>query len=169
MTIAVPSSAPVRRSNRPLTQYVCCHLDRFVSGHMEQGEFKDTNTSVACLVSRKERTFSAYLYETELLNLVVDPEGQPLYIKISVGDRFIKGVPAKAVLERLNGILDNLGIHGFIPERVRIFKNRETGVFYLGCNGEESIAMGKRFAHNVTISPDPYELIIESSDIDMNS
>lgn len=162
------NGAPVRRSNRPLTQFVCHHLDRFMSGHADNGRIENCNTAVECSLGSKERIFSAFLYETELLNLVLDKNDQPVYLKISIGDRFaFGGLPSKAVIERLNGILDNLGIHGLIPEKIRIHKDRDEGIFYLG-NGDSKVAVGQKYARNIVISSDPDNLCIESTDMALN-
>lgn len=168
MTIS-PVGAPTRRSNRPLTQFACQLLDQFMTDRLEEGQYENCNTLVKCWSVKENRVFSVHLYETELLNLVLNDLDEPVYIKLSIGDRFpYNGAPSRAVIERLNGLLDGLGIHGIIPEGVRIFKDRDQGIFYFG-NNATKVAVGRKFARNIVIDSDSSDLRIESTDIGFNA
>lgn len=146
---------PVKRSNRPLTHFACLAIDRFFSNQEKgTGEGTQGNTSYVISTTPKDRNISVFLYETELLNMVIDNDENVVHVAISVGDRFSHdGSPSQAVVERLNGILDTIGLHGAIPEGVRVFKDQVNKVTCIG-KGEIKIPLGFRYARNVLIKPD---------------
>lgn len=159
-------SAPTKRSNRPVTQFACDHLEKFLLGKEEPGTYFLHNTYVKCTEERNSTTFTASLRESEILTVSLSlPEEEPVLVNVSVSDYFtFDGKPTKTVVERLNGLLDTLGIHGIIPEGVRIFKDRDEDMFYLG-KGDDKIAVGRKYARNVRLNPDPEEFSIQSSDL----
>ena len=162
-------SAPTKRSNRPVTQFVCDHLEKFLLGKEKPGTYFLHNTYAKCIEDKHSTTFTASLRESDILTVTLSlPDEQPVLVNVSVSDYFaFDGRPTKTVVERLNGLLDTLGIHGAIPEGVRIFKDRDEGIFYLG-KGENKIAVGRKYARNIRLSPDPEEFSIQSSDLGMN-
>jgi hypothetical protein len=141
-----------------------------MSNRLDDGQYNNHNTYVKCESSQKDRTLCVNLYETELLNLVINNSNdKPIYVKLSIGDRFpYNGIPSRVVIERMNGLLDGLGIHGIIPEGVRIFKDKDQGIFYFGKN-DYKVAVGRNFARNIIINLDASDLFIESTDILFNS
>lgn len=152
------TSPRLRRSNRPVTQFAVDCITKFISNGLDDGKYINHNTTVACNVTNRDRSISVFLHETELVNLVIDRNDEPIHLSVSIGSRFTpQGNPAETVIERLNGILDILGIDGIIPEGVRIFKDRENNRFCIG-KGDHFIPVGQRYAKNILIQPDAYEL-----------
>lgn len=161
-----------RRSNRPLTQYACDFLDDFLKGKLDSCEYSNENTAVKCVVSKSPVTtiesFDVYLYGAKILEVVVS-DGKAFFVKVSTGNHFtIEGYPKKTTIERLNGLLDELGSHMVLPEGVRIFKDRIENLFYLG-KGDNKIAVGKGLATEVILHPDHNEFRVQASDLVLNN
>lgn len=161
-----------RRSNRPLTQYACDFLDDFLKGKLDSCEYSNENTAVKCIVSKSPVTtiesFEVSLYSAKILEVVVSG-GKAIFVKVSTGSHFtIEGYPKKTTIERLNGLLDELGGHMVIPEGVRIFKDRIENLFYLG-KGDNKIAIGKGLATEIILQPDPTEFKVQASDLLLNN
>lgn len=154
-----------RRSNRPLTKFACDHLDSFLKGKVEMLFVRNENTSVEARIwPNGVSTFAAFLYDTEILTVILE-YGEPTSVIVGIGNSFTpEGYPKKTTIERLNGLLDELGGHGILPEGVRIFKDRIENLFYLG-KGDNKIAVGKGLALIVRLEPDPEDFLIESSDL----
>jgi hypothetical protein len=157
-----------RRSNRPLTKYACDFLDDFLKGKLEPFQDCNENTTVRCDISKTSlaeiSSFAVDLYRSEILQVIMKNE-DPLSVKVSIGDHFTEeGYPKKTTIERLNGLLDELGCHGIIPEGVRIFKDRIEGLFYLG-KGDNKIAVGKGLATQIILDPDQDEFLIQATDL----
>jgi hypothetical protein len=161
-----------RRSNRPLTQYACDLLDDFLKGKLDSCEYSNENTAVKCVVSKSPITtiesFDVYLYGAKILEVVAS-DGKAFFVKVSTGNHFtIEGYPKKTTIERLNGLLDELGSHMILPEGVRIFKDRIENLFYLG-KGDNKIAVGKGLATEVILYPDHNEFRVQASDLVLNN
>ena len=154
-----------RRSNRPLTHFACKHLDAFLKDKVEPFEDTLCNTKVKYEIGlRRQHTFTVYLYNTSLLEITLVDE-EPIHVAVCVGNLFSNdGHPTKTTIERLNGLLDELGHHGIIANGVRVFKDRIENIFYLG-KGDNKIAVGRQYAKNVILRPDPYDFYIEASDL----
>jgi hypothetical protein len=167
--MTVPSvifdSAPVRRSNRPVTQFACRLTEDFVLGKLDPKKYILRNTTVDCVEGDFSTTLTVKLFTTEILTLSLSlPKEEPIFLSVSVGDRFTDaGHPTRTCIERLNGLLDSIGIHGIIPEGVRVFKDRDNDTFYLG-QGDNRIAVGMNHARNIILKPDPNEFIVLKSD-----
>lgn len=157
-----------RRSNRPLTKYACDFLDDFLKGKLESLQDSNENTAVKCSITKSSAaevaSFSVFLYRAEILQVMMVNE-DAASVKVSIGDHFTdEGYPKKTTIERLNGLLDELGCHGIIPEGVRIFKDRIENLFYLG-KGDNKIAVGKGLATRVMLAPDSEEFVIQATDL----
>lgn len=161
--------APVRRSNRPVTQFACQHTENFLLGKAVSTRQTVRNTTVECEKTKNHAALSVKLYGHEILGISMSlPDEEIKHIAISVGTGFtMEGYPTRTSLERLNGLLDAMGIHGVIPEGVRIFKNQEQGIFCFG-KGDNWIPVGQHHARNIILSSDPDEFIVESSDIGLD-
>jgi hypothetical protein len=169
MTISFPLSeydAPTRRSNKPVTAFACRILESFLLGKAEPGDHSLGNTSVCISETKSSTTANVKLFDDCILSVTLSlPDEEPIDVMISVGSFFtVDGYPTRTTAERLNGLLDLLGIHGIIPEKVRIFKAQENKSFVLG-KGDQQIPIGKEYARNIRLKSDPDELIIESSDL----
>lgn len=165
----VTSGAPTRRSNRPVTQFAVRRTEEFLLGKAEVGRHWLQNTTVDVVQEdKRSMTLFVRLYHETILTLTMSlPEQELIHVCVSVGTTFsMNGYPTKTTLERLNGLLDCMGFHGVIPEKVRAFKDPEgTGLFFFG-KGDLRVPIGQYHARNIILTPDPDELIIQSSDID---
>lgn len=155
-----------RRSNKPVTAFACDAIDKFLGERLKTGIAELHNTKVICSEARGFRVLEIFLHETRLLTLVLDANNKIVHIGMSIGDRFTfkNGFPCETILERLNGILDTLGMHEVIPDRVRVFKDRDRNVFCLG-RGYGMLDIGRDYAHNWSLLSDSREFAIESSDL----
>jgi hypothetical protein len=135
-------------------------------GKEEPGTYFLHNTYVKCTHERNSCTLIVSLRESEILTVSLSlPDEKPVLVNVSISDYLtFDGRPTKTVIERLNGLLDMLGIHGIIPEGVRIFKDRENHVFCLG-KGDNKINVGRKYAKNIMLSPDPRDFVVQSSDL----
>jgi hypothetical protein len=159
---------PSRRSNKPLTQFACSILEDFIEDSLDPGNWQSGNTSVSCKKINGQKSLIVCLYETKLLDLVYDRNDKVIHLCLSIGNRFDPGgAPSRAVVERLNGILDTLGRFGILPEDTRFFKDREENVYYFGRN-DERVAVGQNYARNIILESSAYCLNIEYTDIDVN-
>lgn len=172
MPASIPASgnqAPTRRSNRPVTQFACRLAEDFFLGKVSATRKTVFNTTVECEESKNDTTLSVMLYGHKILTVSMSlPDEDIIHVGISIGPEFsMDGYPTRTLIERMNGLLDAMGIHGVIPEGVRIFKNQEKGFFCFG-KGEQWIPVGQHYARNIILAPDANELIIQSSDLDIN-
>ena len=165
----VETGAPTRRSNRPVTQFAVSRTEEFLLGKAEVGRKWLHNTTVDVVQEdKRSMTMFVRLYQETILTLTMSlPEQELIHVCISVGTTFsLNGCPTKTTLERLNGLLDCMGFHGVIPEKVRAFKDPDgSGLFFFGKN-EQRMPIGQFHARNIILTPDPEDLIIQSSDID---
>lgn len=167
----ISSGAPTRRSNRPVTQFAVRNTEEFLLGKSEPSRKWLQNTTVEVVQEdKRSMTLFVRLYHENILTMTMSlPEQELIHVCVSVGTTFsMNGYPTKTTLERLNGLLDCMGFHGVIPEKVRAFKDPEgTGLFFFG-KGDQRVPIGQYHARNIILTPDPDELIIQSSDIDQD-
>jgi hypothetical protein len=176
MTIDTLSSdeicgAPVRRSNRPLTQFAVREVEDFLLGKSEAHRTSIHNTTID-VVQEDKRSKSLFVRlhgETILALSISLPDEEVIHTQISLGTTFTAdGCPTKTTVERLNGLLDCLGTHGVIPEKVRIFRDPSGGGSFFFGKGEKKTPVGQRHARNIVLKSDPDELLIESSDVNQD-
>lgn len=148
-----------KRSNRPLTQFVCKHLERFALDNFQDSyQAEKKNTTVQVFREGSTKTFLAFLYEEEILRLTFAGD-RPVSIKLSFTSFFdCYGQPSTTTCERLNGLLDQLGILGVIPHGVRLFRDQEYHTTYIG-KGVEKVAVGEDLFTSVYITPNADKLI----------
>ena len=120
------------RSNRQLTQFAVNKLRQYMvyGGEAFQDEAAG-NTSVrlikcdACPSTHLEVS----LFGQKILHIVPSPFNERVVAAVAVftGDFYdSKGRPSRTTRERLNGLLDALGVAGFIPEGVRVFLREDS-------------------------------------------
>lgn len=158
----------MRRSNKPLTQFACELLDKFMLGKLDPGVYENHNTKVECTEDRAAKTVVVSLFDTPIVNLALSlPDEKPFYLALNVGDYYDGfGCPTKTTIERLNGLLDGLGFHGVIPEGVRVFRdpNPEMNMVYLG-KGDTKIPVGKKYAKNIILDTESEDFSVQMSDL----
>ena len=158
---------PKPRSNKPVTQFACrefvkCH--RRVSGELYESRLE--STSIKCQTEDPVKSIKAYLFDREILSVIlVNSEAVSIRLNFD-GNISADGRPSGLLVERLNGLLDQLGIVGMLPMGVRLFRNRDTGDFYLG-KGDDCILIGRDYAKSVLITPSAVKLLIQDINIEV--
>ena len=150
------------RSNRPLTEFACTNLELFLTGYdKDSTQVCNGNTTAIVTIDGSTKTFQVLLYGEEILN-VVKVAAEVISLKVAFTDFYDGfGQPTTTVAERLNGLLDRLGIYQVIPKGTRVFRDKLSNMTYLG-RGENKIAVGEKFANFVYIRPSIDDLDIAS-------
>jgi len=147
------------RSNRPLTQFACGCLDLFMSINAYETARIRGNTAVKCYKENNVKKFQAFVCDEQILELVTY-DNEPVHLSVCVGSRFdADGNPNEDIKERLNGLLDALGAYRVLPDGVRLFKDRDEEIFYLG-KGEVKVPIGLLYAREIVIQVGATELIM---------
>lgn len=155
------------RSNRPLTQFACDCLEDWLQGRANNFRKTKNNTTVDS-VSGIHDYFKVYLWGEEIISLT-GMHGKINSIRVSFGSFFDNdGCPSKTTKERLNGLLEQLGYYRLIPENVRVFKDRETGLNYLG-KDKNRVAVGRDYARTLLVKPNADNFQVEITNMEMPS
>lgn len=149
-----------QRSNRPLTGFVCNFLVNFLTGkYIGRGERVKGNTSVSYDVDEVNQHLVVAIFGVEIFSLAMK-HWRPESISASFGNYYdVHGQPTTTTLERLNGLLNTLAMEEIIPDGVRVFRDPEQRLTYIG-RGEERIAVGEKYAGHVLIQPHVNRLIM---------
>lgn len=150
----------ISRSNRPLTEFACGFLARFLTGkYLGEGSEQRGNTLVKYRADPTFQELSISIFDDEIFCMSMT-EWTPSLITISFGNYYDDyGRPSTTTVERLNGLLNRLAIFRVIPNNVRIFRDPEHRLSYLG-RFDEKIAVGKSYARSIDIKPNPGKLIL---------
>jgi hypothetical protein len=96
---------------------------------------------------------------------LVTYDNEPVRISVCVGDSFdAEGNPSEDIKERLNGLLDALGAYEVLPDGVRLFKDRDEEIFYLG-RGDVKVPVGLLYAREVLIQAGAAELVLSHDEL----
>ena len=158
------TTPPGPRSNRRITEFACSLLDFFLAEHFRgSGSREKGNTRVSYRITRQLQSFHVYLYDEPIFRVFCE-DWEPFSVWVCTTSFFDgNGAPTRTTRERLNGLLDRLGVHGVLPLGVRIFMDKESSeynpLFRVG-NTERSVAVGQDIATTVCISPNQFELLI---------
>lgn len=152
------------RSNRPLTQFACGCLDLFMSINTYKTDRTKGNTTIKCHKEGSIKKFQAFVCGEQIMELVTY-DNEPVRIIICVGDSFdAEGNPSEDIKERLNGLLDALGAYEVLPDGVRLFKDRDEEIFYLG-RGDVKVPVGLLYARKVLIQSGATELVLSHDEL----
>jgi hypothetical protein len=150
-----------RRSNRPLTQFACAELEDLIGcpdGGSPRGSRIEGNTGVHWDITKDSAIFTVSLKSNPILDVCMAGRKVSLVV-VNVSDSIGEdGHPSSVIVERLNGLLDALGLGGIIPGGVRVFKDKASDMSYLG-RGDDKIAIGGAFSKIVAIKPDPSKFL----------
>ena len=127
------------RSNRQLTQLAVDQLrtaltygpDQLLPRKFGNTEVKTIKCTCDC---NRAPHIEISLFGKAIMEVFTSPLNHRLIVGtiVRTGDFYdSKGRPSRTTRERLNGLLDALGVAGFIPEGVRVFI-REDGGCYVG-------------------------------------
>jgi len=127
------------RSNRQLTQLAVDQLRialTYGPDKLKKQTFGNTEVEVVHCTCPCQRAphIEFRLFGKPIMEAYTSPMNHHLIVGtvIKTGDFYdSKGRPSRTTRERLNGLLDALGVAGFIPEGVRVFL-RENGGCYVG-------------------------------------
>jgi len=156
----IATITPIKqRSNRPITEFACKELQRFVLDNFQDDyQVEEKNTTIKVVRDRAIRVIQVFLYEEEILKLVMTDD-MSVSLSLSFTSFFDSyGQPTTTTCERLNGLLDRLGILGILPQGVRLFRDQEYHTTYVG-KGDEKVAIGQDLFTSVYITPDQNRLI----------
>jgi hypothetical protein len=155
------------RSNRPLTQFALGCLDLFLVTSNYLTDRSKGNTAVKCTRKDHIKKFEAFVFGEKIIQVMMF-DNEPVAVDICIDENFDEsGNPIDDVVERLNGFLDALGTYSVLPKGVRVFRDREEEIFYLG-KGEQKIPIGLLHAHKVSIQADSEELRMTVSTSSVN-
>jgi hypothetical protein len=145
---------PAKRSNRPLTQFACDEIRKFIS-NPDAGNRKTQagNTAVECAKENNFRHCHVYLHDQMLMSLFILSSGKTFFSITLSGNLDYKGKPRKVAVERLNGLLDSLSTFSLLPRGVRIFDSGYEDSCYIG-KGDNAVLVGGRYADSVIIKAD---------------
>ena len=119
------------RSNRPLTAFAVSKIEEYLSGN----GFKDQeagNTAVSLRRNGDMEYLEVRLFDKPIAQLCFI-ENIFQGIRVLNGEFFDSvGNPSRTTRERLNGILDWIGVEGLIPEGVRVFLAQDGSACYIG-------------------------------------
>lgn len=148
------------RSNRPLTEFSCVLLERFLSGRFHENcQFSQGNTVVLIEVDGRIDRLKVLLFGSKILE-IMRHDKKVLCIDVLFTEFFDKkGRPSTTTCERLNGLLDRLGVYGVTPPGVRVFNSSEEGLMFLG-KGDNKVAIGRDYLRCVKIKPSAVDLVI---------
>jgi hypothetical protein len=154
---------PKRRSNRAMTDWACGHLGLFLQGgYRESCKRTQGNTTFLVVIEGRVQKCGIYLFDNLLLAVILD-DWKPISVQVGLGSYWDGyGQPTATTAERLNGLLDCLGANGLIPSGVRVFRDKEAKMTYLG-RGDDYVAVGKDYADLVYLKPNNQELEIVGS------
>lgn len=150
-----------RRSNRPLTQFACAELEDLIGcpdGGTPKGSRIEGNTGVHWNVTKDNAIFTISLKSNPILDVCMAGRKVSLVVVNVAKSLSDDGHPSATTVERLNGLLDTLGLDGIIPTGVRVFKDKTSNMSYLG-RGDDKIAIGGSFSKVVAIKPDPGKFV----------
>lgn len=141
------------RSNRTLTDFTCKFLDGFLTGkYIGRGERIKGNTAVFYDADEINQHFIVTLFGSEIFTFTMK-HWRPTAVRVSFGNYFdVHGQPTTTTVERLNGLLNFLAMEDIIPDGVRVFRDPEQRLTYIG-RGEEKIAVGAKYANDILIEP----------------
>ena len=131
---------------------------------MGSGERTQGNTSLFYDVDHVDQRLTIVLFGTDIFTIVLK-HWAPVAIRISFGGYYdIHGRPTTTTTERLNGLLNRLAMFRMIPDNVRVFRDQEQKLTYLG-RFDEKIAVGERYAKAIMITPHPENLIMTGGEL----
>lgn len=169
MTTAIKTASNknlVVRSNRPLTEFACRHLDAFLESRRSiASTLANGNTTVAVRSEPTHDLLKVFLFNDEILSVTRSARGTSVRVSFtSYYDHF--GQPTATTCERLNGLLDRLGCHEVLPTGVRVFRDHSSDepLTYLG-RGDDKIAVGEGLAESVYIKASPIKLNIIGTEL----
>lgn len=117
------------------------------------------STTVEIAIDGIRKSFRVKLFGSPILTLTWNGK-QFTSIVITFTEFYdTYGQPSSTTSERLNGLLDGLGLAGVIPKGTRVFRDGEWHTTYFG-RGDEKIAVGRDLAHWICVKPDPQKLVI---------
>jgi len=160
------------RSNRRLTEFACELLDFFLLRRFRgSGSRSSGTTLVTYRITRDVQIFRVDIFDEPILRVVCD-DWKPCAVWVGFTSFYDgNGGPSRTTRERLNGLLDRLAMHRVIPPGVRVFKDGDSDPdapsFRIGL-GENSVPVGEGVASCVYITPNPDELQITGSALEVD-
>lgn len=151
------------RSNRPLTEFACNILCQFLTGkYIGEGNRSRGNTIIAYCANYEHQSLSVSIFGANIFSIKMK-HWSPVEINVSFGGYYdVYGQPTTTTIERLNGLFNRLAIMSIIPDNVRVFRDQSQKLTYFG-RFEEKVAVGERYATEITIKPLKSALIFSSN------
>lgn len=148
------------RYNRTLTQFAVGKLEEFLELGAERFVGASAGNTAAFVREDGDITSLVFtLFDQEILSLSFDGR-RFLGVTVSDGSFYDKaGNPSRTTRERQNGVLDAMGEQCLIPERVRVFVDKESNQCGVG-RGAIYQRLGRGLAP-VTIIANPVEVLFD--------
>lgn len=143
-----PTVIKKRRSNKLHTAAAVKAVEEYLDGSA-RSYWKSGNTKV--LVDSNS-VLTVSLYENLILELKPTPRDMIYNVIVHGGDFYDNdGNPSRMTQERLNGLFDCLEASQIIPEGIRIYKDKESGVCLLS-DKKQKIPFNRNYCHSMAIS-----------------
>lgn len=148
------------RSNRGMTQKLVNATNEYI--HFAPCKHWEYGNTVAFVDD--DGSFTIQINSNPILQLIASGEDVSR-VRVYTGNRYDEdGNPYRVVQDRLNGIFHYLGEIGIIPTCVRVFRDKETNVCYLG-HCDDKVAFTENYYQMVEFKCDPSDFVITDAHI----
>ena len=153
-------AAPGKRSNKKLTNSAIQALRKYLQGTFwtKYSFWVDGNTSAS---REKNGDLTFKLHNRPILS-IHKTEGAVSHIRVfSGGNHDRDGNPSAETRERLNGLLDALSGDKYLPDNVKVFMERESGLCYLARFNEKTV-LNKNYPTRITVEMNAKDFIFHT-------
>jgi hypothetical protein len=159
------------RSNRLHTQQAVYAVKGYLDGlfHSKK-EFGNTSVQVLFDAYQKDIGLLVSIHGKPILRLVKNGRAIDAVYVFSGFYYDRDGNPSRTTGERLNGLLDALGELEVIPKRIRLIKDREYNLSFIGQINEAGptkvrAVLNQNYSDVVEVTPDPERFVVKNAGI----
>lgn len=165
------------RTNKGFAQYGVDLLSRYLSGQelvrIIDSPYKNVRLGAVHDHSTELIEVTITLFNNPVMRLDLDAKTRhPLNIFVFSGFHYDRdGNPSDKTRELLNALLDYLGDNQYIPQDVRVIRNKEVDrtICYLSQKNSDNVnILNRDYCNMITIKTNPDALEFMSTDLDMS-